>query len=86
MHNVLFREFCPQVLSKGVLTQSAKCTEKGSFKPNCDGEGMDLESVTDMAGAGDGARSGVGGLGPGQVGVRVAGAGVGLSEVHGVLA
>jgi hypothetical protein len=34
-----------------------------------DGEGMDLDSVTDMEGAGDGARSGVVGLGSGQVGV-----------------
>ena len=32
-----------------------------------DSEGVDLDSVTDMAGAGDDARSGVGGLGLGQV-------------------
>ena len=31
-----------------------------------DGEGMELDSVTVMAGAGEGARSGVGGLGSGR--------------------
>ena len=39
----------------------------GAWAPPDDGEGMDLDSVTDMAGAGDGARSGVGGLGSGQI-------------------
>ena len=39
----------------------------GAWAPPDNGEGMDLDSVTDMAGAGDSARSGVGGLGSGQV-------------------
>jgi hypothetical protein len=39
----------------------------GAWGPPDDGEGMDLDLVTDMAGAGDGALSGVGGLGSGQV-------------------
>ena len=54
----------------------------GAWAPPDDGEGMDLDSVTDMAGAGDGARSGVVGLSSGQVSVGEASAGVGLSEVH----
>ena len=45
----------------------------GAWGLPADGEGMDLDSVTDMAGAGDGARSGVGGLGSGQVSLREAG-------------
>ena len=38
----------------------------GAWAPPDNGEGMDLDSVTDMAGAGDSARSGVGGLGSGH--------------------
>ena len=45
----------------------------GAWAPPDNGEGMDLDSVTDMAGAGDSARAGVGGLGLGQVSVREAG-------------
>ena len=45
----------------------------GAWGPPHDGEGMDLDSVTDMAGAGDGARADVGRLGLGQVSVREAG-------------
>ena len=45
----------------------------GAWAPPDDGEGMDLDSVADMAGAGDGARSGVGGLSSGQVSLREAG-------------
>ena len=44
----------------------------GAWAPPDDGEGMDLDSVTDMAGAGDGARSGVVGLSSGQVSLREA--------------
>ena len=39
----------------------------GAWAPPDDGEGMDLDSVTDMVGAGDGARLCIGGLGSGQV-------------------
>ena len=39
----------------------------GARAPPDDGEGMDLDSVTDVAGPGDGAQSGVAGLGSGQV-------------------
>jgi hypothetical protein len=45
----------------------------GAWAPPDNGEGMDLDSVPDMAGAGDCARSGVGGLSSGQVSLRVAG-------------
>ena len=45
----------------------------GAWAPPDNGEGMDLDSVTDMAGAGDCARSDVGRLGLGQVSVREAG-------------
>ena len=38
----------------------------GAWAPPDDGEGMDLAQVTDMVVAGDGAWSGVGGLGSGQ--------------------
>lgn len=50
------------------------------WRPLGDGVGMDVDSVTDMAGADDGARSGVGGLASGQ-GLRLweASAGVSLS-------
>ena len=58
----------------------------GAWGPPDDGEGMRVDSVTDLAGAVDSAWSSVGVLGLGQVGVRAAGAGVGLSAVHGVLA
>ena len=39
----------------------------GAWGPPAAGEGMDLDSVTDIAGAGDGARSGVGGLQPSAI-------------------
>ena len=54
----------------------------GAWRPPGGGEGMDVDSVPDIAGAGDGARSGVGGLASGP-GLRLweASAGVGLSEV-----
>jgi len=56
----------------------------GAWGPPDDGEGMRVDSVTDVAGAGDGARSGVGGLGSGQVDVRRR---LGCQpEVHGVSA
>jgi hypothetical protein len=59
----------------------------GAWGPLSHGEGMDLDLVTDVAGAGDGARSGVSGLDSGQqASLRAAGAGVGLSAVHGVSA
>ena len=54
----------------------------GAGAPPDDGEGMELDPMTDMAGVGDGALAGVVGLGSGQVSVREAGAGVGLSAVH----
>ena len=41
-----------------------------------------MDSVTDVAGAGDGARSGVGGIGSGQVSLVSACAGVVMSEVN----
>ena len=52
----------------------------GAWAPPDDGEGMLVESVTDMPGAGDGARSDVVGLGSGQVSLVSAGAGVVLFE------
>ena len=59
----------------------------GAWGFPADGEGMDLDSVTDMAGAGDGARSGVGGLDSGQpVSLQDVCAGVGQSEVDGASA
>ena len=59
----------------------------GAWAPPDDGKGMDLDSVTDMAGAGDGARSGVGGLDSGQpVSLQDVCAGVGQSEVDGASA
>ena len=58
----------------------------GAWAPPDDGEGMDLDSVTDMAGAGDGARSGVGGLGSGQVRLGEGADGAVLSAANGVSA
>ena len=58
----------------------------GALGPPDDDEGMHVDSVTAVTGADNGAWSGVGGLGSGQVGVREAGAWVGLSEVHGASA
>ena len=48
----------------------------GAWGPPDDGEGMDVDSVTDMAGVGVGARSGVG-LGSGEVSLRGGRAGLG---------
>jgi hypothetical protein len=53
----------------------------GAWGLPADGEGMDLDSVTDMAGAGDVAQSDFGRLGSGQVSLVEAGAGVVMSEV-----
>ena len=60
----------------------------GGWAPLDDGEGMRVDSVTDMAGAGDGALSGVGGLGSGhQVSLlQGAGAEAGQCEVVGASA
>jgi hypothetical protein len=58
----------------------------GSWGPPTEGEGMELDSVTDIAGAGDGAWSGVGGLGSGQVRLVAAGAGAVLSAADGASA
>ena len=59
----------------------------GGWAPLDDGEGMRVEAVTDMAGAGDGALSGVGGLGSGhQVSLQEVGAEAGQSEVVGAWA
>ena len=57
----------------------------GAWAPPDDGEGMLVESVTDMPGQGDGARSDVVGLGSGQGPVEVVDS-IGLSAAGGTLA
>ena len=57
----------------------------GAWAPPDVGEGMDLDPVTDMAGTGDGALTGVVGLGSGQGPVEVVDS-IGLSAAGGTLA
>ena len=53
----------------------------GAWAPRDGGNGVALDSVTDMTGAGAGARSGVGGLGSGQRTIVGGGKGIGGSGI-----